>query len=202
MRTDTIERIIDSEWQMFGHVINEGGRAGCQDDSTTFRLMRKSQLDAWADDTLESYLTDLYTAEQQQRNLITEKYARMMESTDPAAYAALAPYLPPISREKQALVEALVLRQVECLSRFAARYPHVAERMRPLRTAMDTREATSFETYLRGELSTYSMDTLLCLDAQLARQGDSYGEQIMAETAAGYGYADVDELERRLTIQD
>ena len=43
------------------------------------------------------------------------------------------------------------------------------------------------------------MDTLLCLDAQLARQGDSYGEQIMAETAAGYGYAAVDELERRLS---
>ena len=122
-----------------------------------------------------------------------------MESTDPAAYAALAPYLPPISAQKRTLVEALVSRQVECLSRFAARYPHVAARMRPLRTAMDTREATSFETYLRGELSTYSVDTLLCLSAQLARQGDSYGERIMAETAAGYGYADVNELERRLS---
>ena len=199
MSAETIERIIDSEWQMFGRVVNEGGRADCQDDRETFRLMRRSQLDAWEEDTLDSYLTDLYTAEQQQRNLITEKYARMMASTDPAAYAALAPYLPPISEEKRALVEALVSRQVECLSRFAARYPHVAARMRPLHTSMDTREQTSFETYLRGELSTYSMDTLLCLDAQLERQGDSYGERIMAETAAGYGYASVCELERRLS---
>ena len=71
--------------------------------------------------------------------------------------------------------------------------------MRSLHTSMDTREQTSFETYLRGELSTYSMDTLLCLDAQLERQGDSYGERIMAETAAGYGYASVCELERRLS---
>ena len=122
MSAETIERIIDSEWQMFGRVVNEGGRADCQDDRETFRLMRRSQLDAWEEDTLDSYLTDLYTAEQQQRNLITEKYARMMASTDPAAYAALAPYLPPISEEKRALVEALVSRQVECLSRFAARY--------------------------------------------------------------------------------
>lgn len=199
MSAETIERIIDSEWQMFGRVVNEGGRADCQDDRETFRLMRRSQLDAWEEDTLESYLTDLYTAEQQQRNLITEKYARMMASTDPDAYAALASYLPPVAGQKQRLIEAIVSRQVACLARFAARYPHVAARMRPLHTSMDTREQTSFETYLRGELSTYSMDTLLYLDAQLERQGDSYGERIMAETAAGYGYASVCELERRLS---
>lgn len=202
MKQEIIERIIDSEWQMFGKVENQGGRAGCQDDGETFRIMRGSQLSSWDQDTLQSYLCDLHTAEQQGRNLITEKYARMMESTDPAGYLSIAPYLSVLSDEKKELIRSIADRQVACLDRFARQYPHITARMRPIHSARDTREVTSFETYTMGEMSTYSLDTLRLLDVRLTAMGDSYGEAILTQTAAGYGYDSLDELERLLAKHD
>ena len=69
-RTELIAEIVDREWRMFTSTRSLGGRASCQDDSVTFRVMRTSQMDAWADDTLESYLTDLRQAEARGRNLV------------------------------------------------------------------------------------------------------------------------------------
>ncbi len=78
-----IEKIISIEWTMFDAVENISGRASCQDDYDTFRIMRKSQLEAWNAETLESYLNDLKTAQENGRNLLSEKYAFMMEYTSP-----------------------------------------------------------------------------------------------------------------------
>ena len=58
------------------------GRAACQDDWTTFLIMRLSQFEGWDTDVLESYFEDIVQAEAQERNLIMEKYAYMMEETD------------------------------------------------------------------------------------------------------------------------
>ena len=89
MKEDLIAKIVAMEWDMFQHVVNIGGRAACQDDPETFRIMRSSQAMAWSEDSLASYLEDLAAAAQAGRNLLTEKYARMMEFTAPLEYARI-----------------------------------------------------------------------------------------------------------------
>ena len=89
-----IDNIVLLEWKQFQATQNEGGRASCQDDFETFNIMRQSQYLAWYDDVTESYYNDLLTAESKPWNLVTEKYARMMESTAPEEYKNLADKLP------------------------------------------------------------------------------------------------------------
>ena len=82
-----VDAVVTAEWEMFSNVQNVGGKASCQMDPKTFRIMRSSQMDNWDDELLGSYLEDLLNARLEGRNLVTEKYARMMESTFPEEYA-------------------------------------------------------------------------------------------------------------------
>ena len=84
MKTEIIDRIIQLEWKQFDAVQNEGGRASCQDDFKTFEIMRKSQFLVWPAKVLESYEKDVLEAGKKGWNLISEKYARMIEFTNPA----------------------------------------------------------------------------------------------------------------------
>ena len=90
MRDELMSEIIKLEWDMFSRVSNVGGPASCQMRPDTFKIMRKSQAATWSDELLASYLEDLKTATREGRNIMTEKYARMMESTFPEEYRKLA----------------------------------------------------------------------------------------------------------------
>lgn len=197
-REKRIAAVVEAEWHMFTSVQNEGGRASCQDDWPTFSIMRSSQMHAWADDTLASYLADLTEAKAQGRNLPQEKYAWMMASTQPEAFAKLEPHLPAQSAEKRALVEALVAHQLSALEAMRPVYPHILAAMRKLRTAEDTPWETSFETYQRGELYTYSMQTLQCYQVQLMRT--DYGRVILEDMARQYGFESLEALEAALAV--
>lgn len=83
---------------MFSHVSNVGGPASCQMRPDTFKIMRKSQAATWSDELLASYLEDLKAATREGRNIMTEKYARMMESTFPEEYRKLAA-IPSVRRQ-------------------------------------------------------------------------------------------------------
>ena len=74
--------------------------------------MRSSQMDNWDDELLGSYLRSLLNARLEGRNLVTEKYARMMESTFPEEYAQLADSLPPLDPEAMAQVDDIVAAHV------------------------------------------------------------------------------------------
>ena len=71
---------------------------------------------------------------------------------------------------------------------------------RPVHTSEDTRYDTSFETYLRGELKTYSPATIRAYHAHTLRQRESgiNGVEVtlLAQVQA-YGYASLDAAERR-----
>ena len=61
---------------------------------------------------------------------------------------------------------------------------------------------TSFETYLWGELATYSLDTLeryAAYVAGLAREGVSLNAMILQNMVARYGYGSAEEAEARLS---
>ncbi len=193
-----IHEIIALEWRMFDQVQNQGGRACCQDDWETFSIMRASQLAAWETDTLDTYREDLLAAQAAGRNLLGEKYAYMMESTAPEEFARIRHLLPPVEPERRRLIETLAAMQIREMEALSIQYPHMAATMRPLRAAQDGPFCTSFETYLKGELCTYSRKTLACYQAQLTRQAGAYSYAVLNQTALQYGCRDLEELERRL----
>lgn len=193
-----IEQIVEMEWEMFQNVRNTGGRAACQDDFETFDVMRKSQFLIWDLPLLESYWQDLQEGKAQGRNLVMEKYAYMMESTAPKEYEAIATGLPKISEEKQAMVEQIVAIQVGWREEFAEKYPHLSGQARIIHTSEDTLYDISFETYLRGELKTYSMQTLVLYGRRIVafvQEQKNMTEEIMHYTTAFYGYKTLEDAE-------
>lgn len=198
---NTIQRIVELEWKMFDKVKNEGGRADCQDDWNTFSLMRKSQYMAWDEALLESYLKDLEIAESKGWNMIMEKYARMMKTTAPTRYEELAPELPVITEDRIAIQENIIAIQVAWMEEFAEKYPKMAGNSRSIRTATDNPYNTSYETYLRGELSTYSERTFVLYGrfiAAMYNSGKNLAYEIMTNTAKLYGYDSVEDAENKL----
>ncbi|MEC5385797.1 DUF4125 family protein [Uliginosibacterium sp. H3] len=196
-----IEEIIAMEWRAFRLVRNEGGRASCQDDYATFEIMRKSQFLCWDPQTLVSYCADLDVAQRSGRNLVQEKYARMMASTAPERYATFAHTLPQLSDWQRGAIKTIVAQQVAWREDFAAEYPALSSQARLIRTEQDTPTGTSFETYLRGELGTYSAATLLAYEQMIALWALRHRNMTTAamnHTAVLYGYKDVADAERKL----
>ncbi len=187
--------IAKSEFEAFDKVQNEGGRASCQNNWPTFKVMRMSQYMTWTEDMLLQYLYEFKTNYANGRNMIEEKYARMMESTAPLEYARFAKRLPAVSEAKKAIVEQIVALQVKWMEEFAAQYPNLAEDARAIHTAEDLAYDTSYETYLRGELRTYS-DRMLEMYGRYivahAQAGKNVACEIMKNTVQFYGYQDLE----------
>jgi len=155
-----IAQIIDLEWNMFHNVSSIGGKASCQDNPGTFKIMRHSQAVSWSEDTLESYLNDLSKAQENKRNLLTEKYARMMQYTSPLEYAEIEHRLPSLDPEIYLLIDKIVNIVMEWEEELSVKFPNILKRGRPIYSTNDSIYVTSVETYLRGELMTYSQRTL------------------------------------------
>ena len=198
---DIIEKIVALEWKQFDRVKNEGGRADCQDDFQTFSIMRKSQYLTWTEALLQSFYRDLVDAEQKGWNLIMEKYARMMKSTNPEKYMALEKDLPVISEKRNAIQEEIIKIQVGWMEAFAQQYPKMAGNARSIRSGEDSAFNTSYETYLRGEISTYSEKTFVLYSGfiiSLLKENRNLAVEIMTNTAKLYGYASLLEAEQRI----
>lgn len=201
VKGELINALVDLEWKSFDEVKNEGGRADCQDDWNTFSIMRRSQYYTWTEEMLRSYIHDFHVAGKRGWNLITEKYGRMMESTDPVGYARIQKNLPVLPPEKKAIIEAIVEIQVGWMEAFARKFPKAASCARSIHTAEDHLFNTSYETYLRGELGTYSDETLDLYGrfvAEILQKGGNLAEMIMTNTALLYGYQSLEELEQKL----
>ena len=196
-----IKRILDIEWEMFDAVENAGGRANCQDDWQTFEKQRGSQLRAWNSTMLQSYVSDLEEALQEGRNLMTEKYAYMMKHTSPVEYEAIKDRLPVLSGEKNQLINEIAAVQVKWLEALSQRYPCVCGHGRPIHSSQEPIFGTSFETYLKGELATYSMETLQQYQAyvkELLSQGKNLNEDVLNYTCLAYGYTSIGDAEQKL----
>lgn len=200
-RNEIMETLIKLEWNAFDKTVNEGGRAYCQDDWTTFNAMRKSQYMTWSEEMLLSYIDDFNEANKRGWNLITEKYGRMEESTHPDEYERIKDSFPYISPEKKAIIEQIVAIQTGMMEEFAKEYPRAAMETRHIHTSEDTREDTSYETYLRGEISTYSDRTLMLYGrfiAGLANEGKNLAKMIIGNSALLYGYKSLEDMESKL----
>ena len=121
-KEDIIANILELEWEMFSSVTNRDGRASCQENPQTFRIIRSGGFMVWSEDTLQSYLADLEEARDADRNLMTEKYARMEGLIDPLNPDALA------------LITEIVSRECTWAEEFRQRYPQ-AKMGRPSRAS-------------------------------------------------------------------
>jgi len=146
-KQDLISEIMEMEWTMFTSVRNRGGRASCQEDPGTFKVIRTSTFMTWSEATLEKYLADLIRAKETNRNLMTEKYARMEGR------------LAPLDSELVELIDKIVKQECGWAEALMKKYPD-AKMARPIYSSQDTEFVVSSETYSRGELATYSKETL------------------------------------------
>ena len=192
------ELIARTEFEEFDKVQNEGGRASCQNDWATYGIMSKSQYLTRNPTMLLQYLYDFKRESALGHNLITEKYGRMMESTAPEKYEKIKDNFPPLSEEKKAIIEEICKIQVAWMEDFSKEYPLLASKARTVRTLDDKSYDTSYETYLRGEISTYS-DKMLQLYTKfivdLAGDGGNLAKMTMENSCRLYGYESLEKAE-------
>jgi Protein of unknown function (DUF4125) len=187
-KRSVIESILDLELNMFLNVRSEVP-VSCQENPEAFRLHRRAQFSTWSEETLHSYHNDLVDAEQQGRNLMTLKYARMEN------------LIPPLNENP--IIDAIVEMALEAQRGMLLRYPNILSRGRPLED--DGSGSTSFTTYLRGELETYSDRTLERLHGDIRRsaeRGENWAVQTYAHLFKELGYESLDEVEERLRQKD
>ena len=99
------------------------------------------------------------------------------------------------------MVEEIVRIHLKWDAWMMEHYPNIRKNGRALRTEQDSpEEGSSMESYLRAELTTYSMKTLgLMLDD--TRKADQNGENLLRDIIAAetrfYGYASLDDAESK-----
>jgi hypothetical protein len=195
-KEEIITKISDIEWKMFQDVPNIGGKAQCQEERQTFEIMRQSQAASWSAETLASYLDDLMQAEQNGKNLLTEKYARMMQSTSPIEFTRIKHMLPPLEPVIISLIESIMAIELQWEEEILVKYPYILGAGRPIYSSADTQFATSLETYLRCELATYSQGTLEYFMKNILQQkadGINGAELTLKYTVKQYGYQSLEE---------
>ena len=197
-RDEIIDEIIKLEFEAFDKVQNKDGRASCQDDWPTFYVMRKSQYLTWTDEMLKVLLALWKENKAKGWNMITEKYARMMESTAPDEYRELEANLPERSARTRAIVDQIANIQVGWMEEFAKDYPKLADDARDITSREDTINNTSYETYLRGELLTYSEELIKLYGefvVRLSQEGKNLAKMTIENTAKLEGFSSLEEAE-------
>lgn len=201
-RNFIIERLLRVEWSMFQTIGSTGGKTGCQEDWETFHIMRYSYYNAWSNQMIRSYVKDLEEAVDDNRNLVMEKYAYMMEYTDPEYYRSkLQAHLPPVDEETKGMIDQIAQYLVDCDKEFAMRYPKLSRKGRPIEANADHGGEASMETYFKGELRTYSKFTLkFFMDyiAQCKADGSNFAFLVKEKMVGMYGYASIDDAESKL----
>lgn len=194
-----IDKIIELEWEFFDKVKNLEGRASCQNDFESFQIYRKAQYDIFDEILLESYYMDLKRYEEVGSNPITLKYAYMMESSDKEYFDTIKDQLPEVDEKKLQIIEQIIAIELGMREEFNEKYPNLSRGARTIYSKDDTKYDTSFETYLRGELKTYSNETLRLygeMIVRLMREGKNFVELVQERTVKYFGYDGLDEAEK------
>ena len=184
--------IIAIEFDLFDKVNNVGGRAACQDDFTTFEVMRGAQFDAWNEEMRSSYLEDLTAARNAGRNLVMEKYAYMTGYDYMGEDEGF--------EQKCKLVASISASMLEDTFELLGRYPNVMRHSRPIGSGSGG--AVAIDSYLPCELMTYSVRTLELMSRYIEALhivGTNLTERIHENIAQRYGFDSLDAMETRLS---
>jgi len=181
---DIIEKILGKELKMFLSVPSVR-KSSCQDYPDSFKLHRRAQFSCWSRETLQSYLNDLEKAEEKGTNLMTQKYARMDNLIK--------------KLNSNPLIDKIVEVQCAWQRSMIKKYPGIMSGGRPLTSGEDSAFLTSFETYLRSELETYSNATLELLHFDILDKnlkGINMAEELYLFLVKEKGYDSLDEAEQ------
>lgn len=124
-----------------------------------------------------------------------------MESTAPEYYQKIAHRLPPVTAEKNELIENISRICLKWAEQFRQEYPLLSSQGRPVRASEEDARDTSFQTYTKGELATFSENTLKLYYLyvnQLLAENKNLTQMVMENTVREYGYKSLDEAERRI----
>ncbi|MBM9520975.1 DUF4125 family protein [Desulforhopalus vacuolatus] len=181
---ELISEVVELETEMF-LAVQSREPSSCQQDPQGFRFHRSVTFSIWTPAMLESYRTHLLEAKDKGVNLITSKYARMEN------------LIPPQS--KSPCIDKIVTMQTAWNRETEEKYPNLHRRARPV--SVDSGNATSFATYLRGELETWD-NTTLELYAELLQDYEAKGENPVEKTwenmAVAAGHNSLHDLEKAL----
>jgi hypothetical protein len=183
-KIELIHRIIELELEMFLAVPTQE-KSDCQNYPESFRLHRRAQFNGWSESTLESYLKDLEKAKAEGINLMTLKYARMNQGSP--------------TEQHNPLIQKIVSMQCQWQQEMIEKYPNLMAGARPISSKEDMGGSTSFETYLRGELETYSDYTLSLLYKDITNKvekGINMSEEVYSYLAKELGYGSAEEADR------
>lgn len=200
-KSEIIKEILEMEWVFFQAAQNTGGRAECQDNREEFLIMRRSQWKTFPLSILKNYLEDLRDAEKNKANPIVEKYARMMEYSVPEEYERIKGFLGEISHEKKEAVNQIVEIYLNWEKDLVEKYPKLTGRGRPLYSKNDTPEHTSIETYLKGELFSYSFRTVtmyLMYIKECVRKNINLAELNIENIVKEKGYTSLEDAESKI----
>jgi hypothetical protein len=185
-KDNIIDAILEIELRMF-LTVNPIQTSECQEYPESFKLHRRAQFAPWSEETLASYLDDLRRAQEDGENLIRRKYARMQCLLPPAA--------------GNPLIEEIVRLKMDWQRAMFRDYPAIMRGARPLTDESTQAQMTSFETYARGELETYSERTLRLLHRDLLAmqaRGESLSEMVYDHLVRASGYASLEEAENKV----
>ena len=163
MKDDLIISIIQQEWPLFTSTQNVGHRSPCQDQMANFIVSRHAYWSMYSTPVLQSYLHDLEVARMKGHNLVTFKYGYMMAFTHPDEFLAIKDKLPPMSSTKISLVTAIMALYMKWELAIQAETPCYDTHHRPIQSKDNSMTHTSVETYMTGELQSYSEETLQCI---------------------------------------
>lgn len=171
--------IVEIEYKMFKSLKNIGGEASCQRNYPYFKLMREAQYLTFNINLLESYLEDLHEALNNNYNLLEIKYGFMEETLDPNHFKEISSRLPQLTKFQKEVIASISDVVLEMKNLFD-KTPHA--KMRDNDSSHDTYNNASYETYLKGELASYSEKTLY-LYARMLQELSQNNQNIVSLTA-------------------
>lgn len=163
-----LRELVQLEWVHFDTVQGMSGRAACQDDAVGFFIHRVAQYLSFPRESIMAVRDDVVAADAAGRNVIREKYARMMEATDPAAFARdWSGRLETPSPVKRCVLDEIEDTLRSMLDIAEGELPATAQHVRG---SITQPKLISSIGYYVCEIQSYSLSTLRCLRDGLQRQ--------------------------------
>lgn len=163
-----LRELVQLEWVHFDTVQGMSGRAACQDDAVGFFVHRVAQYLSFPRESIMGVRDDVVAADAAGRNVIREKYARMMEMADPVAFARdWSGRLEAPSPVKRCVLNEIESALRSMLDTAQGELPATAQHVRG---SITQPKLISSIGYYVCEIQSYSLSTLKCLRDGLRHQ--------------------------------